>query len=331
MADDLKLLLTRDGGMADASALFQNAEWAGSYQQAARTLDFSIPVSSVDKGLPTVPCELGTRAQLYRSGTLLFDGYVFSRTRDTEGNTVDLSCADRGLYLNRNTVWYKFRNQTPEAMAKRVCADFGITVGTLAATGVSLSRNFPGVPLYKLIQTGYTLASRQTGERYLIRFQGMALEVVAKKQGESTLAIRPGSNLITLSVSESVEQMVNQVVIYDSSGNRLSTQSDQDAIDKYGLMQDILQKTDSADASAEAKSMLEDGQAEQKITVTVLGNPTLIAGNCVVLQEPVTQLWGLCWIDEDSHTWKNGLYQTKLTLNFRNLMDEQEAGRVPTA
>ena len=39
---------------------------------------------------------------------------------------------------------------------------------------------------------------------------------------------------------------------------------------------------------------------------------------------------GLFWILSDSHTKQNGIYQAKLTLDFRNLMDEQEAGSVPT-
>lgn len=50
-----------------------------------------------------------------------------------------------------------------------------------------------------------------------------------------------------------------------------------------------------------------------------------------MLQEPVTGLYGLCWIDSDTHTWKGGVYTTKLVLNFRNLMDEAEAGKLPDA
>ena len=36
---------------------------------------------------------------------------------------------------------------------------------------------------------------------------------------------------------------------------------------------------------------------------------------------------GLCWIDSDTHTFKNGLYFCKLGLNFRNLMNETSAGQ----
>ena len=50
----------------------------------------------------------------------------------------------------------------------------------------------------------------------------------------------------------------------------------------------------------------------------------------MVVHEPVTGTDGLFWILSDSHTTVNGIYQTTVTLDFRNLMDKQEAGSVPT-
>ena len=50
----------------------------------------------------------------------------------------------------------------------------------------------------------------------------------------------------------------------------------------------------------------------------------------MVVHEPVTGTDGLFWILSDSHTTAGGVYQTTVTLDFRNLMDQQEAGSVPT-
>lgn len=326
--DTLKLLLTTGAGTQDATALMQSCTWAGNGKQVGRTLDVSLTASPVDKRLPVIPCSLGDGAQLFRNGELLFDGFVFSRDKDTGGSGIGLGCFDRGIYLKRNEAAYLFTNQTPESITRRVCGDFGISVGALASTGVPVSRNFPGVSLYKIIQTGYTLAAEQTGGRYQIRFRGAALEVVEKKQGERTLVLRPGSNLISASVSESVENMVNQVAIYDKNGARVSEQKDGQAVGLYGLMQAYLQQAEGQDTAKQARRLLEDGAVSQTVTVSCLGNPALIAGECVVVREPYTGVYGLFWIDADTHTWKNGLYQCKLTLNFRNLMDEQEAGKL---
>lgn len=104
MEEKLKLLITPpEGGTRDAAALCQSVTWGGSYDQAARTLDFPLLVCPEDKRLPTVDCPPGSRVQFYRGETLLFDGFVFSRQRDTLSNTVEVSCADRGLYLQLYT------------------------------------------------------------------------------------------------------------------------------------------------------------------------------------------------------------------------------------
>ena len=55
----------------------------------------------------------------------------------------------------------------------------------------------------------------------------------------------------------------------------------------------------------------------------------LITGNAVAVHEPVTGVDGLFWITADSHTVRRGVYQTKVTLDFRNLMDGQAAGSLP--
>ena len=103
MEEKLKLLITPpEGGTREAAALCQSITWGGSYDQAARTLDFPLLVCPADKHLPAVDCPPGSRVQFYRGERLLFDGFVFSRQRDTLSNTVEVSCADRGLYLKRN-------------------------------------------------------------------------------------------------------------------------------------------------------------------------------------------------------------------------------------
>lgn len=322
--------MSGQSGTTDATALTQSLTWAGSCDQVARTLDFSLVVSVTDKRLPAVSCALGDRVRFYRGGDLLFDGFVFSRQRDTGSDTVEIGCADRGLYLKRNQACYVFAGQTPETITRRVCGEFGIRAGELCATGVAVTRMFPeGTSLYQVIQTAYTLASAATGERYILRFRGEKLEVAAKRRGADTPVLQAGSSLVDMTVTESTEQMVNQVVIRDEHGAVLTQKTDEEAVALYGLMQAVVRKAKDADPAAEAAKLLSDNGVSQKITVTNLGNPSIITGNCVVLREPVTGLYGLFWIDSDSHVWKNGLYQNRLVLNFRNLMDEQEAGSPP--
>jgi arginyl-tRNA synthetase len=82
---------------------------------------------------------------------------------------------------------------------------------------------------------------------------------------------------------------------------------------------------------AETVKLLTDNGVSQKITVENLGNVANLTGGAVVVHESYTGVYGLFYIDSDVHTWKKGLYLNKLTVNFRRIMDEQEAGALPNA
>lgn len=325
----LKLQIKNSGGTVNAAQLAPTVSWSGDYQKCSRTLEFGLLSSPTDKSIPVIKCDLGNAVTLFQDSTELFEGWVFSRQKSTNGSTIDIGCYDRGFYLNKNEGSYKFTNTTPEAAAKKVASDFGIPVGELAATGFPFSRNFLGVSLYKIIATGYSLASAKNGKKYHIGFRGGKLCVTEKKVTDTTLIIAGGSNLMDATMSESIENMVNQVAIYDKNDKLVKTVKNSEAVQLYGVMQNYLKQSDGEDTAAQAKKLLDDNGVEQKITLNNLGNIANVTGGTVVVREPHTGLYGLFYIDSDVHTWKNGLYLNKLVVNFKNIMDEQEAGSLP--
>lgn len=300
----------------------QAKTWSGSYKDCARQLSFSV--------LPEALAKLGGMARLYKDADILFSGHIVSRSRDSLGHTVDCSALDNGLYLKKNSTYIAVRKQTPEAVTAQLCGEFGIPCGVLAATGVPLSRNFLGVSLYQIIQTMYTLAAEQTGKQYQIRFRSNHLQVVEKAIGPESLRLVPGSNLISCRSAESIENMVNRVAVYDDKFQKTAEyDSPENYAALYGLMQKAIKASDRESPEATAKDILEQNGISTTITAQCLGNVKLIAGNAVAVHEPITGTDGLFWITADSHTVKRGVYQTKVTLDFRNLMDKQTAGSLP--
>lgn len=326
----VKIRTTDPGGAtANITELCRSITWSGDYRNCARTLRFSPITSDVDRHLPRAPTELGGSAQFWRGSELLMDAYSLERSRDSLGTTIDVTAYDRGLYLKRNSTYKRFEQQTAEAAAAALCGEFGIQTGALAATGVPISRNFLGVNLYKIIMTLYTLAADQTGEKYRIRFRGPKLEVVRMEQTAETILLKPGCNLLYATTRESASAMTNSVAIYDDNFQRLQVVEDGEAVRLYGLMQAAVRASATEDPAATAKKMLEENGLKTTITLQCLGNPKLITGNTVAVQEPVTGVSGLFWILSDTHTWKNGIYQTKLTVDLQELMDSQTAGSLP--
>lgn len=74
----------------------------------------------------------------------------------------------------------------------------------------------------------------------------------------------------------------------------------------YGLMQEYVKQSEDDNGQARAKEILNAGTLEQKITVNGIGDTRCTTGNAVVVQEPYTGIYGLFYIDSDTHTWKMG-------------------------
>lgn len=322
-----QLILTApDGRRVDATQRVTELNWSGSIKQVSRQVTFGL-VLPADGSLLAVPCELGTAVQLLVDGESRFLGSIVTRSRGTGENVAELTALDRGFYLSNNEGWFVFSGQTPESAARAVCQGFGIPVGTLAATGTPVSRKYPGVALSKIIDSLYTLASDQNGKRYLARFNGSGALEVVEKPSDAALEIAPGKNLQTLQVSEDISGLCSSVAIYTESGQLVRTVEDAESAARYGSLQKALTQRSGEDAGPAAQEVLEDNGPRQTLTAECLGNPLLVSGNAVILRDNTAGAAGLCWIDADTHTWKNGQYFCRLTLNFRNIMNETTAGR----
>lgn len=329
----VQIFITNDKGTFDVTGLATTVRWSGDYKQAARSLDISLVSSPADETIPVADCPVGSAVLMRENKEDLFDGFVVTRGKSTDSNTLTLNCYDRGWYLKRNRVLKKYSGITPEDITAKLATEFGFEAGNLAATGVAVSRNFltGNSTLYDIVATAYTLASQSTGKKYHIGFRGKKLYVAVKEPNERTLIIQGRSNLIAASTTESSKDVVTTVQVYDKNDNLARTLEDAERRKLYGRLQEVVKQTDKDDKAAEAQRKLDDGDVEQKITVDCLGNTANVSGGCVVVKEPYTGLYGLFWIDSDTHEWKRGQYYNQLVLNYNRLMDEKEAGTLPNA
>lgn len=298
-----------------------NLTISGEYRDCSRSCDFGIVHGHGDKRTQQVQIQTGDHIRVIDGGDLLFHGVVWTKNKVTETKEIDFTCQDFGIYLKKNKASYNFTNMTAMAITKQVCADFGISVGSIAPASGTVTRTFMGVSLYDIIMTVYTLAD---DKKYYIFFEGSQLYVHEKGKYEVP-KLESGKNLLTATVSESLANMVNRVRIYNKD-DKFVEQIVKDAdAKKYGYMTEVLRiSKDGEDYKKKANEMLQG--IEQKISVTNFGNPSYRTGKKVQVVEPYTGLTGVFYIDADEHNWKNGIYTNKLTLNFENIMDEKEGG-----
>lgn len=304
--------------------LVRGLRWSGDKAQASRSLTFDCVTELAEM---TLSIRNGDHLALLDDGSACRFWGMVVQVRQTSGSpTVSVTAYDRGIYLANNDGTYKFRQIDPSAAVQQICGDYGIPYQTLVPAGVSVTRKFSAVSLWQIITTLYTKAGEQNGKRYMARFVGQNLEVTERTVLPTNLVIRPGSNLLTSTTSRSVTALRNSVAIYDSAGNRLRVLQNEESVALYGLMQRHITQQEGEDASGEAQSILDDQGEAQTITVSALGDLSVMTGDTVVVRHEAAGLEGVFWVDGDVHQWSKGLYTMQLTLNLKNVAYTANAG-----
>ena len=316
----IKLELANGSDNVDISQLLKSVSWSGSYQQACRKLEFSLLSSPYDKDIPVVKAECGNMVRLLEEDKELFRGYIQSRNLSYKGNGVDYTALDGGTYVHRNELVYNLKDMTAEAIASKVCSDLGIQAGNFASTGVVMSKKFFGVSGYDIIMTAYTHASTKTNKKYMCVMEEGKLNVIEKGEITLELNFENGSNILDSNFSEDISSMVNKVKVYNGDEQEVTVIENGGDVGKYGTFTKILKLEDGKDPQAEGKKELKT--IERKASISGFGDSSCKSGYGVKVKDEYTGLVGLFYIDEDIHTWENGVYKVDLTLAFENMMNE---------
>lgn len=312
------------GTPRDITKLVQSLSWTGNDGQIARQVSCTLAVPSDGTQIP--PPDLGDQITLWVDGTQCFTGTVVKRQRGSMASTLEVTALDGGWRLAQNKGFYKFKNVSARDATLTVCRDFGIPVGQLASGGGKYSRKFPGASLDKIIYTMYTFAGEDSGCRYFSRFSGKGLFEVVEKPKQATLTIAPRVNSMGIDITEDISKMSTLVSIYSDDGKPIRKVTGEAYEDFKIPLQHVLIQRKGEDAVKEAKAFLEDNGLCQCITVDCLGDARLLSGNAILLRENRSGAVGLCWIESDTHTFKNKQYFCQLKVNFKNLMHKETGG-----
>jgi len=300
--------------------------WSGSVSQAARTVELSVVNAPNDKNITDLKLNIGAGEviKLYEDGWMIFCGEVQSVKRTSETGAITYTCYDLLNHLLKSTGVYNFSNTTAERIAKKVCADLKIKIGSLVKTKAPIKKMIlDGDTFYDIIMKAYTKAAKQTGKKYICRMNGSKLSVEVKGKKVKNFVLAEECNITNTEYEETMENMVNAVKIYDEKGKQVGEVKKEQWVEKYGLFQQIYKKEKGINEQAAAKSMLQG--IEKRVTVEgINGDLKCIAGNGVEVYDKATGLNGLFWIDSDTHTWENGTHIMSLELNFKNIMDSKE-------
>lgn len=315
-------LYMQNGGNYDITQTIDGITWSGDYQQASRKLELDVLYPSTDTNQEYKVPSIGDGIFFYEDGKELFRGIVWDITLDTTSQFATVSCYDAAIYLSKNEVAKPYVNITAEAAARSLCNEFSIPVGSLAYTGISRNYLALQIAAYDVIMGLYTFASKSNGKKYVIRVDNGLLNVLVKGDKQVNTILDPSFNVESAQHSESLDGMVNKVVVYDDKGNTKLTKENTGWQQLYGMLQKAIQFDEKADNADVANKALND--TDKKSEVKALGDNEAITGNKIYIRVPHTKMVGVFYIDGDNHTWKQNVHMMNLTLNFENIMDEKD-------
>ncbi|EQK39744.1 nlpC/P60 family protein [[Clostridium] bifermentans ATCC 638] len=312
----IKMICNTVNSKFDITNILKTVSWSGDIKACGRKLEFT--------ALNKVDIPLSSCIYLYEGNTLLFKGFVYERDKDSKGNTVSYLAFDSAEKLNKIKISYNFKGKNANEITNTIFKDVGFKIGTIASANVNIDKVFIGTSVYEAIMTAYTEQSRSDGKKYMTTCYDAKISVIEKGIVKLKLSFEEGKNIMNTTFKESVSNMVNNVIIVDENGNKVSEVNDMDMVKIHGLFQDVYKAEEGKDATAEAKKLLKG--VEQTCTLSGFGDTSCQTGYGVQIKDSATGLVGLFYIDSDTHTWEGGKYSIDLDLNFKNIMNEVEAG-----
>lgn len=307
--------------------------WEGSRLQVARKLEFSYVQDARDPNLPNYVINCGETVYGYdEDGNLQFQGNVYDVEKDVQQSTVTITAYDNLFILCRSKTTRKFTDMLAEDIAKAVCNELGIKVGKLAETGKKVSFIAQEKTGYQIIMIAYTDAANQINAQkentddpdvlFHPVMRGDELDVIKKGELIEGLEANQYVNIENSQYKESIEGMVNSVMITDQQGNVTGYQTKDEWIQKYSMVQDIY-KTNPNDNTQTEINKLFHGPDRSGI-IQMLGNYAAKSSYSIQIKDILTELCGKFWIKSDTHTFENGIHGMKLEIEFENIMNKEE-------
>lgn len=313
----MPIILLKQGNVkTNISDLVGTITWAGSNNEISRSVQLEVLHPKHDHYTPRVHPKLGDIVQLLSDdGSEIFRGKVFYSEQVSSQGTIQITCYDDAIRLSKSKGTFNFKNATAESITKRVCEEITLPIGELAPTSIPQKMIVQGGGLYQTITDAYKGAGLQNGKRYLPIVMNGRLNVIEVGSTTIDYVLNDVINIISSSFSETADNIINKVKIYDENDSFLDEVSNKESVDLFGIFQDTYTKEQDKQARAVATNMLKP--IEQSVDITAIGDVKCMSGFNIKVEDSTTGVVGVFEIISDTHTWSNGQYEVNLQLIYK--------------
>lgn len=307
--------------------------WSGDIKSPSRTLEVNLIQAVNDEKIQSLGIKINSTLCFYVDKKELFRGQIVDIDKASNSNSIKLTAKDIGFFLTKDEVNFNFKNTTACDIAKAVFKgkDGAISLpwGKIAPAGTKITQMFIGTTRYDTIMSAYTEHSKADKEhkKYMIEVNIDKFNVIEKGITTLKLEFDEAKNLEYTNYKESIDKLVNRVLVVDESGNKIKEHVNKELknLYKFYITKVIDQKKDKVITDADVKG--EFHGSEKTCSLKGFGDISCKSGYKVQVKDNFTGLVGEFYIDSDKHTWSGGKYSIDLGLNFDNIMDEKSVGK----
>lgn len=323
----MKINLIKDTGVIySITNAVSRIVWKGSASEAARSVDFDYINAPYDNTVNLPGISTGDYISLedVKEGEIFF-GQIFGIEKSSQTGTISFTAYDMMKHLLESTGQYNFKNLTAEAIVAQVCADIQVPIRHLHPTGVNISSMIcDKMKMYDIVMAAYTKAHHITGDKYFAMIYKRGLGVYKTEWAVKGFTLSENSNIFASSISESMDEIKNKILIFDDKGKQIGEVKDDESLKKFGVFQEIYSKEEGVDPTTGANNLLKI-KPSQSIEISAIGDINCLSCYFVEVKDTATGLSGKYWISSDTHTFENGTYKMELELRFDSLMDTKDA------
>lgn len=299
------------------------------YSQIFNLIELSGGINGTSKTLKVralkeeIKFNLGDEIKFLIDEAEVFQGKIFESFITTESLVVEFTAFDNSIYLNKNRFVKNFYNKVPSEIVKEICGELKLVVGELPKDTVKCT--FPAINKtgYDILLTAYTIQHNKDKKIYSVACNNDKIEIL-DEEIYLDVTLNSVDDIRRSQYSESIKNMINQVVVYKTDGNNgqiIDKVANEEDKNKYGLFQDVLHYDEDMNNILNARDMLLG--KEQKAVINVNGNIELKSGYSIGIYEPNSKLFGKFLIESDKHIWSaDGDYETVIELGFERTMDK---------
>lgn len=311
--DDYKLIIIQNSVKLDITGAVDGLSWASDIDTLSSQLSFGMSKAT------TIKPRLGNHILLLNNSKLVIQGVITNLNESKDSFAVTVN--DYAWYFNKSKLYIQFKDVSVSDAIRELCSKLCVPVDSICTMKTKVKKIYSDKTVSDVLNDLLAIYTKESKFEVRMEMLGGMFRVYVCKDMIINPTYKQAENLAPFkvmdaigddwSISQSIEDMINSVVISTDSNKPLV--KDDINIKAYGLLQEIINVGDSdvSTAKKDAKNLFNQKNVIPKaITISCLGDDSIVAGRSIILSSLGNSKY---LIKSASHSY-SGIHTVSMTL-----------------